>query len=102
MEPITRIAKISNGAWGKGTITHEDQKVAGIKFKVLYTSSTDTYLAIRGYQQELLKWSKRTGAVQVTKQDVLAVQTAEAPAVTTCDMGHEHPYVKPSIDETKL
>jgi len=81
-------------------VTHEDQ--AKLDFKLLFEGTKDYFFGVRGDDEVILEWSKRVGATQVTKEDIIAAVDFESPAEVTCEMGYTHPYVKPLINETSI
>ena len=97
MAVITRLGKLPKDSWGKGVITHTDQ--IKLNFRMLFEGKTEYFFGVRGESAEVLAWAKRVGATPITKQDILNAVDFESPTITTCDMGYEHPYIKPIIDE---
>jgi len=76
---------------GKGFITHEDQTVLGLKFRVLAIDGITTYVDVTGDARE---WVERVKGVEVTQSVVDAVIAAQLPDELT--------QIRNSIESLKM
>ena len=98
MAIIKRLGKLPLENWGKGVITHEDQKK--LDFRVFYVGNTHYYFGVQGESADAIAWATRVGATTTTKAEIQTASDSEAPADVVCEFGFTHPYQKPVINDT--
>lgn len=54
---------------GKGFITHEDQKLDGLKFKIVSRDDNVSLIVLTGETDKLDLWIKRVGGFEISKED---------------------------------
>lgn len=97
MAIITKLGRLPIANWGKGTIVANDQKLSLLEFRVLHWGISHVYFGVKGEALNVKGWADRVGAEVVTKEEIIAARDVDVPATSICNMGHEHPTIKPLI-----
>ena len=66
---ITKLLKIDTTGM-TGYITHKDQEVDGLRFKVYLRNGNTDYLSITGEEPNIERWVARVGAVTTTLTEI--------------------------------
>ncbi len=101
---ITRVIKVQNSDITKGFITHADQEKDGLKFGIVYSNDTHSYVFVQVDDKHVamaLAWKDKVGGeiltVNKAKAEVQADITAKPVETMICSMGYEH-----TIDKVKM